>query len=533
MDTKNNELEKIFKQAIAAHRELRMDEAIDLYNTILKSEPENTVVLRVLAMALANVGGQANTEQKAQNYLDRAQDTFFKAIQSETRGIKEKAQRLLDLSMFYLQLYKLDDSIKFGKLAHKLDPMSPVICSIVGDAFRMKESLSEAVQWYEKALKLDKNHIGTHQGMGLIHKSNSDFEEAFKYFSNALKLFDGNINIPHYVRTATFAKAAGHTNEANRLCKNILEKAKPRSSLDVRAMSRACMILSDYEMAFEILNVNGSAFSGIPFKEHATLTDENVHRQNFSSLGDMTLHCDVANYKNDKSPIFFVAANEKYLKLYFENLVNGIWQFNPDQRVHIHLMLENDGIIPVLQKQISKRFSVSFEIYTPPDRTGYTIRRFYRMYQLLRSLKCPILMADIDLVCSRDISTLFEKFQNSDVGILIREHEAVINQQVLASLLYCKPNDNGLAFLRFANNYMFKLESLEDPTWFIDQMALYAAYNYYTNVEKVVNFYKIPENLIIIDYQEKRDETMFVHAKGKGKDFKVKEFNLPDAYILT
>ena len=103
MDTKNNELEKIFKQAIAAHRELRMDEAIDLYNTILKSEPENTVVLRVLAMALANVGGQANTEQKAQNYLDRAQDTFFKAIQSETRGIKEKAQRLLDLSMFYLQ----------------------------------------------------------------------------------------------------------------------------------------------------------------------------------------------------------------------------------------------------------------------------------------------------------------------------------------------------------------------------------------------------------------------------------------------
>ena len=97
-------------------------------------------------------------------------------------------------------------------------------------------------------------------------------------------------------------------------------------------------------------------------------------------------------------------------------------------------------------------------------------------------------MADIDLVCSRDISTLFEKFKNSDVGILIREHEPVINQQVLASLLYCKPNDNGLAFLRFANNYMFKLESLEDPTWFIDQMALYAAYNYYAKVGKIVNF---------------------------------------------
>ena len=60
----------------------------------------------------------------------------------------------------------------------------------------------------------------------------------------------------------------------------------------------------NYELAFEILTVNGPAFSGIPFKEQATLTDEDVHRQNFNSLGDMTLHCDVANYKNDKSPIF-------------------------------------------------------------------------------------------------------------------------------------------------------------------------------------------------------------------------------------
>ena len=167
--------------------------------------------------------------------------------------------------------------------------------------------------------------------MGLIHKFNSDFEEAFKYFSNALKLFDVDINIPHHVRTATFAKAAGHTHEANRLCKNILEKAKPRSPEDVRAMSLACMILSDYEKAFNI-QCKRTPVPEYPLKSTATLTDENVHRQNFNSLGDMTLHCDVANYKNDKSPIFFVAANEKYLKLYFENLINSIWKFNPDKR---------------------------------------------------------------------------------------------------------------------------------------------------------------------------------------------------------
>ena len=228
--------------------------------------------------------------------------------------------------------------------------MSPVICSIVGDAFRLKELLSEAGQWYEKALKLDKNHVGSHQGLGSIHAFNSNYKEAFNSWSKSLKCSGDKISILSHIRTAIMAQSAGYHDEAKRLCRIVLE-AKPKSGEDVRAMALACVFLSNYELAFEILTVNGPAFSGIPFKEQATLTDEDVHRQNFNSLGDMTLHCDVANYKNDKSSIFFVAANEKYLKLYFEKLTNSIWKFNPDQRVHIHLMLENDEIIPALKNK--------------------------------------------------------------------------------------------------------------------------------------------------------------------------------------
>ena len=72
-----------------------MGEAIDLYNTILESEPENTVVLSILAIALANVGGQANTEQKAQNYLDRAQDTFLKLSKAKQEEKKRKLKGFL------------------------------------------------------------------------------------------------------------------------------------------------------------------------------------------------------------------------------------------------------------------------------------------------------------------------------------------------------------------------------------------------------------------------------------------------------
>ena len=43
---------------------------------------------------------------------------------------------------------------------------------------------------------------------------------------------------------------------------------------------------------------------------------------------------------------------------------------------------------------------------------------------------------------------------------------------------------------------MFALEFKTKPTWFANQMALFAVYNYYENVEKSVNYSKISQNLI-------------------------------------
>ena len=64
-----------------------------------------------------------------------------------------------------------------------------------------------------------------------------------------------------------------------------------------------------------------------------------------------------------------------------------------------------------------------------------------------------------------------------------------------------------------------------------DQIALFAAYNYYEKVEKTVNISKIPQNAIILDNQKAKEDTIFLHAKGKGKGLIVKELNLPESYF--
>ena len=310
MYTNNKSLEDIFRKAVNAQINLQISKAIDLYSKILKHEPENTNVLSNLAKAYNSLGARIIIKNGVEkSCFDEAQEVFFKSALLENKSKEDKAEKLHDLAIFYLHLYKLESSIKFGQLAYKLDPNSHRICNTLGDTYRFRETFSDATKWYKRALEIDDKNVDAHQGMGFIHRFNSNFKEAFNYFSQSLKYSGSNVNIVHHIRTATLAKSAGNMEEAIRLC-NIILKTKPNTAEDVRAASLACLILSDYEKAFEILCTNGHQFSGIPFKNHKGLISKDLLQKNLEGIQNPQLYINLGRYKDDKSPIFFVAANE-------------------------------------------------------------------------------------------------------------------------------------------------------------------------------------------------------------------------------
>ena len=65
--------------------------------------------------------------------------------------------------------------------------------------------------------------------------------------------------------------------------------------------------------------------------------------------------------------------------------------------------------------------------------------------------------------------------KNSDVGIIKRDLEAVINQTILAALFYCSPTESGQNFLGFIVNYMLNFEMDKNIHWYVDQMAIFSA----------------------------------------------------------
>ena len=136
--TENKTLKELLSQAIKAHTEFNLTKAIDLYNQILEREPENTNVLSNLGRALFVAGTQTVLKGDAdQNYRYAAQETFIKAATLEKRSNKHKAEKLVDLAKFYLQLYKIESSIKFGELAYTLNPKSSNLHNY-RDAYRVR-----------------------------------------------------------------------------------------------------------------------------------------------------------------------------------------------------------------------------------------------------------------------------------------------------------------------------------------------------------------------------------------------------------
>jgi hypothetical protein len=164
---------------------------------------------------------------------------------------------------------------------------------------------------------------------------------------------------------------------------------------------------------------------------------------------------------------------------------------------------------------LKNNVSFSHEVYSPEDKTGYTSRRFVRMFQLLEHLNHPILCLDIDSKVVGNLDTFYETFSKADVGLYRRDLETAINQLIHAGMLYVSPTQASLRFLGFFINYINHLEETDNLKWFADQMALLAADQWSMRASGVVNVKRIPEELM--SWKTPTSETLVTTYKGSQK----------------
>jgi hypothetical protein len=284
---------------------------------------------------------------------------------------------------------------------------------------------------------------------------------------------------------------------------------RPKSVEEIQVKAVAFLRLGMHQEAFEFCR---EVLSSPAFSLHDGFDSYKRTKSCIKKLPPLQF---TANKKWVANRTIMFAGDEVYIDKFFKHALDSLQETNHGVNVHLHAMLSPNTDPKSFHNLLKNNVSFSHEVYSPEDKTGYTSRRFVRMFQLLEHLNHPILCLDIDSKVVGKLDSFFDAFSDNDIGIYRRDLEININQLIHAGMFYASPTKPALRFLGFFINYIQHLEETKTLKWFADQMALLAADQWSLRASGVVNVKRIPEELM--SWSTPTSETLVITYKGSQK----------------
>lgn len=190
--------------------------------------------------------------------------------------------------------------------------------------------------------------------------------------------------------------------------------------------------------------------------------------------------------------VFFAAADAHYVELYARWYALSVLKYcDVPCLIVIHVIggidtlaqaAETVGILDDRLVFCGDRFDASAvrtRAYDAPPKgeaekpiAHFQCVRFQRLPALLKRLKRPVFVSDIDLLLQRGVADLLDRSQSADV--MFNENDVSLNagSRLTANLVMVRPTENAQVLLRFLKAYLDeKLAGAEVTRW-IDQVAL-------------------------------------------------------------
>jgi predicted O-linked N-acetylglucosamine transferase (SPINDLY family) len=102
--------------------------------------------------------------------------------------------------------------------------------------------------------------------------------------------------------------------------------------------------------------------------------------------------------------------------------------------------------------------------------------RFQRLGALLRALKRPVFVSDIDLLLQSGVSDLLDRSQTADLVLNENRHSTAAGSRFTANLVLAFPTPKALVFIDFLASYLTEMLGRADVHRWIDQFGLLMAY---------------------------------------------------------
>ena len=202
-----NSIEKIFNLAVKNHQEGKTGIAQELYNQVLKIDPNHSQTLNNIAVIFTN----SKDYQKAiscfekvikinPNYsathnnlgnifqklgdLQKAKDCYEKAIKINP----DYVDAYYNLGVISKELGEDQKTISCFEKAIEIDPNFAHAHNNLGNVFKDLGNPQKAISCYEKAIKINPNYVDAHNNLGVISKELEEVQKAKSCYEKAIEI---------------------------------------------------------------------------------------------------------------------------------------------------------------------------------------------------------------------------------------------------------------------------------------------------------------------------------------------------------
>ena len=173
---KNLTIEEVFNLAVKNHQEGKIDVAQDLYNQVLKINPNYSQALNNLAIIFLNL----QEYQKAKEYYEKSVEIN-----------PNYADAHYNLGMVFDELGENQKTKECYEKAIEINPNHVNAYNNLGILFKESGDLQKAKECYEKAIELNPNDAKLYNNQGNAYKEFGEFQNAVSCYKKAIELNPG------------------------------------------------------------------------------------------------------------------------------------------------------------------------------------------------------------------------------------------------------------------------------------------------------------------------------------------------------
>ena len=166
-------IQETFNIAVKNHQEGKTEVAKELYNRVLKIDPNHSQALKNIAIIFINL----------KDY-QKAKECYEKAVEIDPNS----ADAYYNLGIIFKELKEYQKAKSCYEKADNIQPNNTIIQTNLGIIFNDLGEYQKAKDCYEKAIKINPDNGKAHYNLGIIYKDSGELQKAKICFKKVIEI---------------------------------------------------------------------------------------------------------------------------------------------------------------------------------------------------------------------------------------------------------------------------------------------------------------------------------------------------------